>query len=89
MPSPPDDGVPLSHYLAHGDLYGLRFECLACQESFDVPLSEVVAKLKSQGLGDENTGVKAVGRLSTRPCGRCGAVRWMTRPAHHPRPPRE
>lgn len=84
---PRNPGVPLARYLADPEM-GVRFECLACIDSFDVPTAEVVEKLKARGLGDERTGIKAVGWLSTTPCRRCGAVRWETRPVHHPRPRR-
>lgn len=81
-------GAPLAHYLRDGEIMGVRFECLACMDSFDVPTDLVVARLKARGLGDESTGIRAVAWLSDRPCERCGAVRWETRPAYHPRPRR-
>lgn len=89
MPNRPDPvGVPLAHYLKDGETMGVRFSCNACQDSFDEPTDLVVARLKAAGLGDEGTGIRALAKLATRPCGRCGAVDWDTRPAYHPRPPR-
>lgn len=87
--SPFDPGVPLSDYLPLGEEMGVRFDCANCRASHDVALADVVAKLKDRGIGDERTGIREVGRLSTVPCARCGAVRWQTMPAHHPRPPRK
>lgn len=88
MPRHDPIGVPLAHYLRDPDM-GVRFECLACQDSFDVPTAEVIAKLKASGLGNERTGIRALARLATRPCRRCGAARWETRPVHRPRSPRK
>lgn len=87
MADPSDPGVPLAQYL-HDPVMGVRFECLACQNSFDLPTADVVAKLKARGLGDENTGVRELARIATKPCRRCGAMRWETRPCHRPRPKR-
>ncbi|HJR83463.1 MAG TPA: hypothetical protein VJ775_06005 [Sphingomicrobium sp.] len=75
-----DPGVPLSYYLAnHG--VGVRFCCEACQASHDVPMADVVERLKALGLGDERTGIREVARFAEKPCPRCGATRWSTRPA--------
>lgn len=73
------DGVPLAHYVGHGA--GVRFSCNGCQASHDVLAIKVVARLQARGLGGPETGVRAVARLSDRPCPRCGARRWETRPA--------
>jgi hypothetical protein len=75
-----DPGVPLAHYLQHPGA-GVRFHCRACQASHDVPVARVVGRLKAHGLGDEQTGVRAVAWLADQPCARCGAVRWETTPA--------
>lgn len=89
MRGPPDlIGVPLGSYIDQGASYGVRFECLACMDSFDAPLLDVIARLKATGRGDDTTGIKAVARLASHPCGRCGSMRWETRPALKPRPPR-
>lgn len=79
----PDDdrGVPLSHYLRHHPDAGVRFHCDGCGASYDVPVAQVVERLKARGLGGEETGVREVAKLSTRPCARCGAKKWVTRPA--------
>lgn len=82
-----DPGVPLSKY--DPESFGVRFDCSSCRDSFDVPLLEVIDRLKARRIGDEHTGIRAVATLSTKPCSRCGAVKWMTMPAHHPRPRRK
>jgi len=76
-----EPGVPLSHYLTHSPPVGVRFHCDGCQRWHDVDTADVVARLKAAGLGDEQTGIREVARLSRRPCARCGAVKWETRPA--------
>lgn len=82
-PEPDAAGVPLSHYLGDPQM-GVRFECLACQLCTDVATADVVNRLKATGLGDERTGVRALARLASQPCRRCGARRWETRPAYRP-----
>jgi hypothetical protein len=59
----------------------VRFGCAACQRSHDVDLPLVVARLKARRIGDERTGIRALAQLADRPCPRCGAMRWETRPA--------
>lgn len=76
-----DPSVPLAHYLDHHPGVGVRFSCEACQASHDVPMLVVVARLKARGVGDEATGIRELARLADRPCPRCGAMRWETRPA--------
>lgn len=76
-----EPGVPLSHYLHAHEGVGVRFTCEACQYSHDVPVGQVVERLKASGLGGEETGVREVAKFSTRRCAKCGAVRWETRPA--------
>lgn len=80
----PDKGVPLASYLDDAALYGIRFSCAECQASHDVALADVIARLKTTGRGDERTGVRELGRLATQPCGRCGALRWESRPVWRP-----
>ena len=81
-----DPGVPLFQYRDPGGSYGVRFCCTACMYSFDAPLQSVIDKLMARGKGSDRTGIKAVARLTTRPCPRCGAMRWETAPALGPRP---
>lgn len=76
-----DPGVSLSHYLAEHPGVGVRFTCESCQDSHDVPMPDVIARLKERGIGGEHTGIRAVARLADRPCQRCGAMRYETRPA--------
>jgi len=78
MPAP---SVPLSHYLTTHPGVGLRFTCDGCQASHDVSMEVVLDRLKHRGLGDERTGVREVAKLATRPCARCGAMAWGSRPA--------
>lgn len=73
--------VPLAHYLAHHPGSGVRFTCCACETSHDAPIAAVIERLKARGLGDERTGVREVAGFAERPCPRCGAMRWETRPA--------
>ena len=81
MTRPDDDpGVPLDHYRQHAGC-GVRFCCQACAWSADVALEAVIARLERRRLGDARTGIRAVARLSHRPCPRCGAQAWDTRPA--------
>lgn len=75
-----DPGVPLAHYRSHAGC-GVRFHCQACAHSFDAPLEAVIARLELNRLGGPQTGVRAVAELSGRPCKRCGARAWETRPA--------
>lgn len=74
------NGVPLSHYREH-DGCGVRFCCLNCTRSFDVPLEKVIVRLRLRKLGGAETGICAVGRMADRTCSRCGGCRWETRPA--------
>lgn len=73
-----DTGVPLDHYLQKGG-HGVLFYC-RCGYLNAVPVECVVERLKASGLGDEHTGIRALARLSRRPCPRCGAVAWESRP---------
>lgn len=74
-------GVPLGAYRRNFDGFGVRFICTACQASHDVPIERVLARLQARGLGGEATGIRDVARRAARPCRRCGAMRWETRPA--------
>lgn len=84
MPGVSEPGVPLSHYLEHEPGQAVRFECRDCQLAFEVPVAEVVGRLKALGVGGEATGVREVARHVRRPCARCGGLRFETRPALHP-----
>lgn len=75
-----DDGVPLAHYIENHPDAGVQFNCQACAAHRNYPIPDVVAWLRRAGLGDEQTGVRALARLRRRPCA-CGAVRWESRPA--------
>lgn len=82
------DGVALGHYRTH-DGCGVLLTCLACQAHHQVDLEKVIARLVAVGLGDASTGIRAVGRLADRPCLKCGATRWESRPAFRlPKPER-
>jgi hypothetical protein len=74
-----DPGISLSHYLEHAGC-AVRFTCEACQASHDVAVPAVIDRLKARGLGDEQTGIREVAQLAERPCARCGAMKWETRP---------
>jgi len=76
-----DAGIPLSHYLTDHPGTGVRLHCESCQYNYDVPMEKVVERLKARGSGDERTGVREVARFAERPCPRCGARRWSSRPA--------
>lgn len=75
-----DPGVSLATYLAHPTPVGVRFHCMGCHASHDVPIPEVIERLRARKLGDGSTGIREVARLADRAC-RCGAVRWVTTPA--------
>ena len=55
--------------------------CLACSV---LDLEKVIAGLEVTGRGWENTGIVEVGKKLRRPCERCGAVQWQTRPRMPP-----
>jgi hypothetical protein len=76
-----DPGVPLRHYLEQHDGVGVLFQCRACMAWHEVPIPRVLARLKVRSLGGEQTGIREIARFAKRPCPRCGAVRWETRPA--------
>lgn len=86
MPDVTDDGVPLAHYLENHPETAVRFHCRGCARAFDVPVAVVVAGLTARGDGDETTGVRAVGRLTRRPCARCGGRAFETTPTFRPLP---
>jgi len=71
-------GVPLAHYRKHGG--GVRLACLDCMQHRDLPLEQVIARLKARGVGDETTGIKEVAGYVNRPCPRCAGLRFETMP---------
>lgn len=75
------DGVELAHYREHAGC-GVLFYCqaLGCGHGWRVELEAVIERLKARGVGDERTGIRAVGRLAEKPCPRCGALGFETRP---------
>lgn len=84
-----DGGVPLSHYREHADrCHGVAFHC-KCGAFWVSPLEAVIEELKRRGLGDENTGVRAVVKFSQRPCPKCGGPARQTTPAWAPDPRRK
>lgn len=78
MPENFDPGVPLEHYRQHSA--SVELHCLKCANTSLLNLEQVIAGLWRRGLGDERTGIRAVARTFTRPCGRCGSLSWGTRP---------
>lgn len=74
-------GVPLRHYLTEHPGTEVGFHCLACMAYHQVPIEAVVKRLKARRIGDEGTGIIAVGTFSSRPCKRCGGTHWQSRPA--------
>lgn len=79
MPPAFHPGVPLRHYRQHGA--GVEAHCNRCALTKTFDLEKVIAGLKARGLGDESTGVRQVARTFSKPCERCGAKAWTTRPA--------
>jgi len=77
-------GVALSHYRQHGA--GVRLFCLDCLAHRDLPLEPAIERLKARRVGDERTGIKAVAGFVSRPCPRCGGVRFETSSAFPARP---
>jgi hypothetical protein len=70
MISDPDpDGAPLASYIDASATFGVRFHCTPCVYSFDVPLLDVIARLKARGLGGRKPGSERSGgsRLSLAP----------------------
>lgn len=53
-----DPGVPLAHYRQHNA--SVRLFYLICQDERTLPLEAVIERLKARGLGEENTGIRAV-----------------------------
>ena len=73
-----DPGVPLAYYRQPGD--GLRLTCLDCMGHRDTALEPVIRRLEVRGLGDANTGIKAVAGFVTAPCRSFGGSRFETSP---------
>lgn len=79
-----DPGVPLSHYLTHGErCHGVLFSC-SCGAHRVVPLAVVIEDLERRGVGGPETGVREVWRFSRKPCAKCGARIVSTSPAWAP-----
>ncbi len=76
-----EPGVPLAHYLDHPTPVRVRFHCLDCAHSHDVPILAVIDRLEERGLGNAWTGIREIARLADRPCGHCKAIRYETSPA--------
>lgn len=74
------DGVALGHYRQHLGV-GVRLFCRDCQLTRDLELEVVIAGLIARGDGDARTGIKAVARLTHKPCPRCGGARFESSPA--------
>jgi hypothetical protein len=79
-----DPGVPLSHYRQHEA--GVLLICESCVYVRSLPLEAVISRLVERGVGDENTGTRAVAKLTRGPCPECGARNWTTRPDFPSRP---
>lgn len=71
--------IPLGEYRELGA--GVELHCQACGRMKKLDLEKVIAGLVARGLGDENTGIRELARTFKRPCERCGALAWETRPA--------
>lgn len=70
--------VPLAHYRKHGA--GVELICGECALTTVLDLEAVISGLRARGRGGEFTGIAEVGKKLRRPCDRCGAVQWQTRP---------
>ncbi len=79
MQSDFDPGVPLAHYRQHNAR--VRLCCLDCQHHRELPVEAVIERLKVRGLGDENTGIRAVAGFVAVPCPRCAGLRFQTMPS--------
>ncbi len=83
-----DPGVPLAHYRQHAPrCHGVAFHC-KCGGYWVSSLETVIEELTRRGLGNENTGIRAVVKFSQRPCPECGGPATETRPAWAPEPER-
>ncbi len=78
MSSPQNPGVPLAHYRQHGG--GVRLTCVARMRHRDLPLEPVIARLEARGVGNAQTGIKAVAAFVTAPCPSCGGRHFETAP---------
>ncbi|PHY20949.1 hypothetical protein [Caulobacter sp. BP25] len=78
MPEKFEPGVPLDHYRQHDA--SIQLHCTACAQMTLLDLETVIAGLIARRLGDERTGIRALARTFRRPCERCGATAWETRP---------
>lgn len=81
---PFDPGIPLAHYREHGA--GVLLICEACGDLQHLGLEAVIKRLVARGVGDENTGIRAVARLTRGPCKKCGVRNWSTVPDFPTRP---
>lgn len=79
-----DPGVPLSHYRQHKA--GVLLICDACNDLQHLPLEAVIARLVDRGVGNEDTGIRAVAKLTRGSCKKCGARSWTTVPDFPNRP---
>ena len=68
--SPDLIGVPLGFYIDQGASYGVRFECLACYDSFDAPLlvfecadvAASIARLRELGVAPSPQSARGLDR---------------------------
>lgn len=79
-PPPFEPGIPISFYLANHPDGVLHLSCRTCFYSMTYPFERIVEELKARGLGDENTGVLAVGPMMQGLCPGCEGRRWVSRP---------
>lgn len=70
--------APLASYRKHRA--GVELICGECMLTTILDLKTVIAGLRARGRGGEYTGIAEVGKKMRRPCKRCGAVQWQTRP---------
>lgn len=85
MPDNDDPGVSLFHYRQHQARVGLI--CRDCHLHRSLDLEAVIARLIARGVGDAETGVRAIAKFVNARCPRCGGKRFETRPEFPPGKP--
>jgi hypothetical protein len=75
-----DPGIPLAYYLANHPDGVVDLACAYCFYRRHIPFERMVEELKARGIGDEQTGIIAVGGLMKGICPKCEGTRWQSWP---------
>lgn len=79
-------GVPLDHYRQHRG--AVELTCLTCMDRRTFDLEAVICRLAARGVGNDQTGIRAVAGFVREPCPRCGGTCFESRP-HFPGLPKD